>query len=553
MDSNSPGPAVTSRGAKMPQWGIFRARLANPPAPTKRLWQKCCHSLFSLLYRRKSASLSADFQSAFYSVVQPFSDGWAFLFADSDRLPSPLRSDFQLFSRKFSIFYVVFRMFSISPWPISRWLRKFFVFADSFQFVFKFSIFYLYIIKEARLSNEYYYRHINTSTMNSEMILTVLSAFAQAESESISQNVARGKRMGFKQGKFPFPYGQMLGYRKGAGGKPEIIPEQAEVIRLIYNSYLQGYSLQNIKKKLETAGAVTARGNATWSSQAILRILQNEKYCGDVLLQKTFTEGVLTGTQKKNTGQLPQYYIENHHEGIVTKQMFREVQAEIAKRQSKDPANIRKKRKGRYNSKYALSGRLVCGECGSRYKRVTWDIHGRKEVVWRCASRTAYGTKFCKHSPSIPEEELHEAILKAIQELADNFTAEVSAQLNGILQQIEQGENTDTSLQTQLEQAQQEFDRLLELSLDLDEQTPFLDNKLKQTNEKIKALKRTIAEGAKKKKQTPPQLRIAEKDLQIKEYDDTLTARIVEKIVAHSRQEVEIEFIGGYKEKKMLN
>lgn len=93
--------------------------------------------------------------------------------------------------------------------------------------------------------------------------------------------------------------------------------------------------------------------------------------------------------------------------------------------------------------------------------------------------------------------------MKAIQELADNFTAEVSAQLNGILQQIEQGENTDTSLQTQLEQAQQEFDRLLELSLDLDEQTPFLDNKLKQTNEKIKALKRTIAEGAKKRNKHP--------------------------------------------------
>lgn len=332
-----------------------------------------------------------------------------------------------------------------------------------------------------------------------------------------------------------FPYGMIIGYRKGADGKPEIIPDQAEVIRLIFNSYLQGDSLQNIKKKLETAGAVTARGNTTWSSQAILRILQNEKYCGDVLLQKTFTEGVLTGTQKKNTGQLPQYYIENHHEGIVTKQVFREVQEEIAKRQSKNPANIRKKRKGRYNSRYALSGRLVCGECGSSYKRVTWDIHGRKEVVWRCANRAAYGTKFCKHSPSIPEEELHEAILKAIQELTDNFTAEVSAQLNGILQQIERGENSDTSLQTQLEQEQQEFDRLLELSLDLDEQTPFLDNKLKSTNEKIKALKRAISESAEKKKQTPSQLRISEKDLQIKEYDDTMTARIVESIKVKSR------------------
>ncbi|WP_288654719.1 recombinase family protein [uncultured Gemmiger sp.] len=415
------------------------------------------------------------------------------------------------------------------------------------------SIQYVRMLKQIGIAVVFEKENINTATMNSEMILTVLSAFAQAESESISQNVARGKRMGFKQGKFPFPYGQMLGYRKGADGKPEIISAQAEVIRLIYNSYLQGDSLQNIKKRLETAGAVTARGNTTWSSQAILRILQNEKYCGDVLLQKTFTEDVLTGVHKKNTGQLPQYYIENHHEGIVTKQVFREVQEEIAKRQSKNPANIRKKRKGRYNSRYALSGRLVCGECGSSYKRVTWDIHGRKEVVWRCANRAAYGTKFCKHSPSIPEEELHEAILKAIQELTDNFTAEVSAQLNGILQQIERGENSDTSLQTQLEQAQQEFDRLLELSLDLDEQTPFLDNKLKSTNEKIKALKRAISESAEKKKQTPSQLRISEKDLQIKEYDDTMTARIVESIKVKSRNEIEIQFVGGYKEKKMLN
>ena len=233
------------------------------------------------------------------------------------------------------------------------------------------SIQYVRMLKQIGIAVVFEKENINTATMNSEMILTVLSAFAQAESESISQNVARGKRMGFKQGKFPFPYGQMLGYRKGADGKPEIISAQAEVIRLIYNSYLQGDSLQNIKKRLETAGAVTARGNTTWSSQAILRILQNEKYCGDVLLQKTFTEDVLTGVHKKNTGQLPQYYIENHHEGIVTKQVFREVQEEIAKRQSKNPANIRKKRKGRYNSRYALSGRLVCGECGSSYKRVT--------------------------------------------------------------------------------------------------------------------------------------------------------------------------------------
>ena len=134
---------------------------------------------------------------------------------------------------------------------------------------------------------------------------------------------------------------------------------------MIFNSYLQGASLLTIKKKLEAGGVLTARGNKKWSSESVQRILQNEKYCGDVLLQKTFIEDVLTGVSKKNTGQLPQYYIENNHEGIVTKQMFREVQAEIARRNSKSAANQRKRHQGRYNSKYALSERLVCGDCGS--------------------------------------------------------------------------------------------------------------------------------------------------------------------------------------------
>lgn len=273
------------------------------------------------------------------------------------------------------------------------------------------SIQYVRMLKAIGIAVIFEKENINTSTMNSEMILTVLSAFAQAESESISQNVARGKRMGFRQGKFPFPYGQILGYRKGLDGKPEVIPEEAEVIRMIFNSYLQGASLLTIKKKLEAGGVLTARGNKKWSSESVQRILQNEKYCGDVLLQKTFIEDVLTGVSKKNTGQLPQYYIENNHEGIVTKQMFREVQAEIARRNSKSAANQRKRHQGRYNSKYALSERLVCGDCGSPYKRVTWNIHGRKQIVWRCVNRLEYGTKFCSHSPSIPEEELHQAVV----------------------------------------------------------------------------------------------------------------------------------------------
>jgi len=415
------------------------------------------------------------------------------------------------------------------------------------------SIQYVRMLKQMGIAVVFEKENINTATMNSEMILTVLSAFAQAESESISQNVARGKRMGYKHGKFAFPYGRIIGYRKGADGKPEIIPEQAEVIRLIFNSYLQGDSLQSIKTKLETAGALTARGNTEWSAQSIQRILQNEKYCGDVLLQKTFTEDVLTGVHKKNTGQLPQYYIENYHEGIVSKQIFREVQAEIARRNSKSAANQRKRRRGRYNSKYALTERLVCGDCGSPYKRVTWNIHGRKQIVWRCVNRIEYGTKFCGSSPSIPEEKLHRAILKAVQDLAANFTDEVAAQINGILHSIQTGESIKPNLQEQLEQAQQEFDRLLEMSLDFDEDTPFLDNRLKKLNNKIKSLKKAIEDSAaRQEKARQPEMLLSAKDLQILEYDDALTARIIEKITVRSRNEIEIRFIGGYKKTMQL-
>lgn len=318
--------------------------------------------------------------------------------------------------------------------------------------------------------------------------------------------------------------------------------------RLIFNSYLQGDSLQSIKTKLETAGALTARGNTEWSAQSIQRILQNEKYCGDVLLQKTFTEDVLTGVHKKNTGQLPQYYIENYHEGIVSKQIFREVQAEIARRNSKSAANQRKRRRGRYNSKYALTERLVCGDCGSPYKRVTWNIHGRKQIVWRCVNRIEYGTKFCGSSPSIPEEKLHRAILKAVQDLAANFTDEVAAQINGILHSIQTGESIKPNLQEQLEQTQQEFDRLLEMSLDFDEDTPFLDNRLKKLNNKIKSLKKAIEESAaRQEKARQPEMLLSAKDLQILEYDDALTARIIEKITVRSRNEIEIRFTGDYK------
>lgn len=296
-------------------------------------------------------------------------------------------------------------------------------------------------------------------------------------------------------------------------GDSVINTEQAATVQHIFYAYTEGQSFKEIAEYLTTSGTAYHFSDNSWNKNIVARI-------------------------------------ENNHEGIVTKQMFREVQAEIARRNSKSAANQRKRHQGRYNSKYALSERLVCGDCGSPYKRVTWNIHGRKQIVWRCVNRLEYGTKFCSHSPSIPEEELHQAILKAVQNLAANFTDEVAAQLDGILRQMKVGENLKAQLQKQLEKAQQEFDRLLEMSLELDESTPFLDDKLRKLSGKIKILKANIAESTDGKGEDEEATKqLTAQDLLIKEYDDILTARIIEKVIVHSRQEIEIYFIGGYTQK----
>ena len=139
--------------------------------------------------------------------------------------------------------------------------------------------------------------------------------------------------MGFSHGRFSFPYAQMLGYRKGADGQPEIIPEQAELIRIIYTSYLHGDSLQIIKSKVEAGGYKTVRGNTTWSTQALLRILQNEKYCGDALMQKTYTKDFRTHKSVKNT-DLNMYFKENHHTAIIKKEDWIKVQKLLSERHS---------------------------------------------------------------------------------------------------------------------------------------------------------------------------------------------------------------------------
>jgi len=175
------------------------------------------------------------------------------------------------------------------------------------------------------------------------------------------------------------------------------------VVQQIYKRFLASESLRMIKEWLEQEQIPNARDEQRWTIASIRSILSNEKYCGDALLQKTFIQDCISKKVIKNTGQLPQTLVQNHHEGIVDRETFDVAQAEFARRNAGKSPSKKSAPTGltSYTSKYALSERLVCGECGTLYRRCTWNIRGKRKIVWRCVSRLDYGKKYCHDSPTM--------------------------------------------------------------------------------------------------------------------------------------------------------
>lgn len=284
---------------------------------------------------------------------------------------------------------------------------------------------------------------INTIQVSSELLLTLFGALSQAESESISMNVKLGIRQSLKNGNVRFSYKTFLGYRKGADGQPEIVPEQADIVRRIYNDFLAGATYLEIAKQLTDENVPTMGGGNRWFSERIKSILKNEKYKGDALLQKTYITDPISKRVKKNNGELPMYYVENSHPAIVERRIFDRVQEEIARRAGKKKVKQTgtKTELGRYSGKYALTELLYCGECGTPYRRCTWSRDGKKKIVWRCVSRLDYGKKYCKNSPSVEESRLHNAIAAAITKKANSEEINIG----GIMDHIESfGSQRDT-------------------------------------------------------------------------------------------------------------
>ncbi len=396
---------------------------------------------------------------------------------------------------------------------------------------------------------------INTMQVSSELLITLFSGLSQAESESISMNVKIGIRQSLKNGNVRFCYNSFLGYRKGADGKPEIVPEEAITIKRIYAEYLAGRSLKDIAAGLTSDGILTPRGKTKWSDIGVLSILRNEKYKGDALLQKTYIADCISKKCKKNNGELPMYYVENNHPAIIERAVFDKVQIEISHRNSKPKVKQKgtKTELSKYSSKYALTELLFCGECGTPYRRVTWTRNGNKKIVWRCISRLDYGKKYCKDSPTIEESLIQNAVCEAITKKAQMEMGDIS-QISQHIQiyQSRQDIGSITAKKDRLKALREQFDDLTRVDSEAAQNGDF-DTQFKSLFDEIHQIEDELSEINKNKSLIETSSNTLEEITTIMqgfknhpvEYNDIMVRQLIECIKVMSPELLHIYFKDG--------
>lgn len=245
-------------------------------------------------------------------------------------------------------------------------------------------------LKEKGVAVYFEKENIFTSDSKGEFLLTVMSSLAQEESRSISENVTWGKRKQYADGKVSMGYSRFLGYDKGPEKFTMVVnEEQAVTVRRIFFLFLQGYTPHTIAQILMDENVTAPGGGEHWSQQTIRRMIENEKYKGDALLQKEFTVDFLTKKMKKNEGELPQYYVKEDHEPIISPWLFDYVQKRLKEREDVP---------GRYSGVTVLSSKLKCGVCGSMYTPRPWHSTSYNNLVWQCRNRTKKGPKCTTHN-----------------------------------------------------------------------------------------------------------------------------------------------------------
>jgi len=263
-------------------------------------------------------------------------------------------------------------------------------------------------LKTAGVEVRFEKENLHTFDPKCEMMLTILASLAQEESRSISENVRWGKKRSMEEGKVSLAYSHFLGYRKGEDGRPEIIEEEAAIIRKIYELFLDGLTPKHIATYLTEQNIPTPTGKKVWYFSTVRSILTNEKYKGDALLQKTYTTDYLTKKVKKNNGEMKQYLVENSHEPIIEPEVFDLVQEKLKKYEQQT---------NRVQHYSPFASKIICGDCGGFYGRKTrYSQKGKPcRVSWYCNQK--YNNEVKCSTQTLNELQIKAAFEKVLTKL----------------------------------------------------------------------------------------------------------------------------------------
>lgn len=400
-------------------------------------------------------------------------------------------------------------------------------------------------------------QNIDTLKIDSELYLVIYAGFAQSESESMSKNVTWSYRKRFEDGNAVFVYKKLLGYRKGEDGMPEIVPEEAALVVRIFNMYLAGETPRKISAIMQAEKIKVPGKKLTFSDAMIAGVLANEKYCGDSILQKTVTIDCISKTRRKNTGEAPMYYVQNSHPAIVSRETFHKAQEELLRRKTRTPQSTKAVTASGKYSRYALTDVLICGECGSRYKRVTWTNNGKKRIVWRCINRLDYGKQYCKKSLTVYETALQSAIVRALNKFNDEdkstymtlmkATIGEALGLNGCSDEVD-------LLQRKIDALNRKMLELINDSVQDGEDIESHEDEFKQISDTIALLKNRInavqqpanSDGSSNDRLEQIQQVIEARKQKKFQYDDSIVRQMIECIKVYPDGKLEIIFGGGY-------
>ena len=388
---------------------------------------------------------------------------------------------------------------------------------------------YIRKLKDKNIAVYFEKEGINTLDAKGEVLLTIMASLAQQESESLSQNVKLGLQYRYQQGKVQVNHTRFLGYDKDEDGNLIINKKEAEVVKRIFREYLEGQSYCTIGKGLTADGIKTAAGNERWIPSTLHKILRNEKYMGDALLQKTVTTDFLSKRRVANKGLVPQYYVENNHEPIIPKELFMQVQTEMARR-AKLETNVGKRRQ--YSAKFALSNTVYCAHCGEVFQRTHWDVHGKKKIVWRCLSRL-HKKKAPTNCPArtITELDLHAVVIKAINEVfakQDDFMPKLRANIEKVL-----GNSNSVAIAAIDERIREKEKQLIKMTKSRQNCDALGDEIIELRDEKHQLqLDDANKEGTRAKLEELESF-LSEQSAEVKEFNDALVRRLIESITVY--------------------